>query len=153
MVGGAKCQCEVMVRLRRLSYLFLCVHCRSICLKRGNIVTVINCPIFLLYCPEHQRQRPKAQSSKHHSFINLRSQITMPSTFEWVIAFILPGIVTLISFNGAVTYFHLWLMYMFLDATYGHLFHMILLVPARRIASVLVRICLSLIWTMLPVDI
>ena len=61
---------EVMVRLRRLSYLFLCVHCRSICLKRGNIVTVINCPIFLLYCPEHQRQRKAKGSKLKASFIH-----------------------------------------------------------------------------------
>ncbi|KAL7533805.1 hypothetical protein ACHAXR_005456 [Thalassiosira sp. AJA248-18] len=65
----------------------------------------------------------------------------MPTTFEWSINLLLPLILTFVSFNllseGSASYFGQWCLLMFLDATYGHLFHVILLIPARRIASLL----------------
>ena len=69
----------------------------------------------------------------------------MPTTFEWCITVFLPLILTCVSFNlspppmkeGATStsYLKLWIMYMFLDAAYSQLFHTILLVPTRWIAS------------------
>lgn len=65
----------------------------------------------------------------------------MPSTSEWVISSALPLILTCAAYNlspgeeCAWSYFELWLIYMFLDAAYAHLFHVILLIPARRVAS------------------
>ena len=69
----------------------------------------------------------------------------MPTKTEWVVAFVLPLQLTLLaryfltatsesSDHVAPSYFKLWCFYFFLDVTYGHLFHTILLVPARWIA-------------------
>jgi len=64
----------------------------------------------------------------------------MPSISEWTIGIALPLIVTCVACNlspgmeSAWSYFELWLIYMFLDTTYGNLFHMILLLRARKIA-------------------
>jgi len=64
----------------------------------------------------------------------------MPSTSEWTIGIALPLIVTCVAFSlspgyeSAWSYFELWLIYMFLDATFGNLFHMILLITSRKIA-------------------
>eukprot|EP00584_Thalassiosira_punctigera_P010994 CAMPEP_0172546576 /NCGR_PEP_ID=MMETSP1067-20121228/16311_1 /TAXON_ID=265564 ORGANISM="Thalassiosira punctigera, Strain Tpunct2005C2" /NCGR_SAMPLE_ID=MMETSP1067 /ASSEMBLY_ACC=CAM_ASM_000444 /LENGTH=459 /DNA_ID=CAMNT_0013333535 /DNA_START=123 /DNA_END=1499 /DNA_ORIENTATION=- len=59
------------------------------------------------------------------------------SIFDWAIAFILPLIMSAwTAFNAeSQSYFGQWCLYMFLDATYSHLFHSILLIPARWIAS------------------
>jgi len=63
----------------------------------------------------------------------------MPATcFEWATAVILPLLVSswLAMINtGPETYFGHFTIYMFLDATYGHLFHLLLLIPARSIAA------------------
>ena len=70
----------------------------------------------------------------------------MPTKTEWVVAFVLPLQLTLLARYFLTTtttaesdkvtpsYFKLWCFYFLIDATYGHLFHTILLVPARWIA-------------------
>ncbi|KAL7550287.1 hypothetical protein ACHAWF_013530 [Thalassiosira exigua] len=62
----------------------------------------------------------------------------MPTSFEWTVTGLLPLILTCVAFyllaGDSVPYFRLWFLYMFLDTAYGHLFHLLLLVPARKIA-------------------
>lgn len=61
----------------------------------------------------------------------------MPTWFEWAIAVILPVSITWLAIINASpeSYFaHFWI-YMFTDVTWGHLFHLLLLVPARLIAA------------------
>ena len=63
----------------------------------------------------------------------------MPAKTECVVALVLPLHLTLLAWyfltaSESPSYFKLWCFYFVLDATYGHLFHTIFLVPARWIA-------------------
>lgn len=71
----------------------------------------------------------------------------MPAKAEWLVAFVLPLHLTLLAWymlsssktdhhqdTSSYYYFKLWCFYFLLDASYGYLFHTLLLVPARWIA-------------------
>lgn len=70
----------------------------------------------------------------------------MPAKTEWAVALVLPLNLTLLAWymlssssesaanTTTPSYLKLWCFYFILDAIYGHLFHTILLVPARWIA-------------------
>lgn len=65
----------------------------------------------------------------------------MPSAFEWTIALISPAALTYYAYatasSSSSSFIKLWLLFMVLDAAYGHFFHLFLLVPARYLASCL----------------
>ena len=74
----------------------------------------------------------------------------MPSLFEWSLSIIVPLQLTGLSYyflyptsssdtsannsDSGTAYFVQWCLFVFLDATYGHFFHLLLLIPSRWIA-------------------
>lgn len=92
-------------------------------------------PPFRAAHPRHLWERPPTRNAS----------IIMPTISEWAVTIVLPLIVTawIVLSAGSKTFFSQWCIYMFLDATYGHLFHAILLIPARWFASRLVSVLMS----------
>jgi len=107
------------------------------------------------YCKKHVKKPlgVKAPAAINTIIAALQSAaINMPTKIELAVALVLPLNLTLLAWymlsssesdNTTTTtttttttpsYFKLWCFYFLLDATYGHLFHTILLVPARWMA-------------------
>lgn len=102
---------------------------------------------FLLASTSRSAQTEEYLRRHQRPTIN-KLQSNMPAKAEWLVAFVLPLHLTLLAWymlstmsktdhhqdTSSYYYFKLWCFYFLLDASYGYLFHTLLLVPARWIA-------------------